>query len=196
MTYKFDTYEPQATEALLDGNTAQTGSVNPIRKSIRRMEANTDVAAALTTQVMTSVAIALHAGDIVTSIGVQFGATAADTPTNWFFALYDTSSTPAKLGQTADQTTGAIAANAFKNVALSAPVAITKTGIYYVGVMVKATTVPSVICKVLPTAASAGAQVTGQKILAQTSGSSLTATAPSTITSATTVVNVPLVVVS
>lgn len=148
----------------------------------------TDVAAALTTQVMTSVAIFLEVGDKVTSLSFLSGATAAGTPTNWWFALYDTSATPALLGQTADQLTAAWAADTIKTVALSTPYYVTATGIYYASCMVKATTVPSLIAKVAPRAAVNGALLSS-KILAQTSGAALTTTAPATITSATTVVN-------
>lgn len=165
------------------------------RWSLRRHEATTDVAAALTTQVMLSVAVPLRTGDVVSKIAVQFGATAASVPTNWWFALYDTSATPALLAQTADQTTGAIAANAVKDVALTSAVQITQDGLYYVAIMVKATTVPSVICKVAPTTAAFDATLTGVKVIAQTSGAALTTTAPATIASPTTVVNAPLVVV-
>jgi hypothetical protein len=43
----------------------------------------------LVTQVMTAVPIKLAAGDVITNISFQSGATAAGTPTNWWFALYD-----------------------------------------------------------------------------------------------------------
>lgn len=178
------------------GSLRQLGSrAQSVRWSIARMEATTDVAAALTTQVMTSVGVVLRAGDLVTNIAVQFGATAASVPTNWWFALYSSAATPALLGQTADQLTGAIAANAVMDLALTTPYQVTTDGFYYVGIMVKATTVPSIICKVLPTAATGGATLTGVPVLAQTSGSALTTMAPSTIATPTTVVNVPLVVV-
>jgi alpha-D-ribose 1-methylphosphonate 5-triphosphate synthase subunit PhnH len=77
-----------------------------------------DIAAALTTQVMTSVPLWLNAGDVVTNLSFLSGATAANTPTNWWFALYSTAATPALLAQTADQTTGAWAADTWKTVAL------------------------------------------------------------------------------
>jgi hypothetical protein len=76
---------------------------------------------ALTTQVMLSVALPLEAGDVVTNLTFVSGDTAAGTPANWWFALYDTAATPAKIAQTADQTSTAWAANTVKTVALSAP---------------------------------------------------------------------------
>lgn len=133
---------------------------------------------ALTTQVMTSVPIFLYAGDTITNVSFRSGATAANTPTNWWVALYDDSATPALLSQSADQTSGAIAANSTKTVALGAAQKITRTGIYWVGLMVKATAVPTLLGSVC-----APAIATGERNLAQTSGSSLTATAPATIAS-------------
>lgn len=188
-------YPVVSDEALRNGLTIADSGNAPIRSTFNRTTPTTDVAAALTTQVMLSVGIPLQDGDIVTKIAVQFGGTAADTPTNWWFALYDTSTTPALLGQTADQTTGAIAANSVKDLALTTPYQVEKAGLYYVGIMVKATTVPSVVCSVLANASSSTGLITGQKRLAQTSGSSLTTTAPATIATPTAVVNVPLVVV-
>lgn len=150
--------------------------------------ATSDVAAALTTQVMTSVAIFLEAGDRVTSLSFLSGATAAGTPTNYWFALYDTSATPALIGQTADQLTAAWAADTLKTLALGLPFLVLVPGIYYAACMVKATTVPSLVAKVAGRAAINGS-VLGSKAIAQTSGSSLTTTAPATIASPTAVVN-------
>ncbi|MFI8104709.1 hypothetical protein [Streptomyces sp. NPDC086023] len=146
---------------------------------------------ALTTQVMTSVPIFLRAGDVVTNISFRSGATAADTPTNWWFALYDTASTPALVGQTADQTTGAWAANTTKTVALASPYTVVKTGIHWVGIMVKATAVPTLLgCVAAP------AIVSGERNLSQSSGSSLTTTAPATIATPTAKQFVPYVVIT
>lgn len=166
------------------------------RENFDAGDQTTDVAAALTTQVMTSVPIVLEAGDKVTSISVLSGATAAGTPTNWWFALYDTSATAALIAQTADQLTAAWAADTVKTLALATAYTVVTTGVYYVGIMVKATTVPSLICKVAGRAAANGALLTGYKVKGQTSGSALTTTAPATIATPTTVVNRPWVAVS
>ena len=58
---------------------------------------------------------------LATNYDVYFGGTAANTPTNWWFALYDDSATPALLRQTADQTSTAWAANTAKTVAADSP---------------------------------------------------------------------------
>ena len=62
--------------------------------------------------------------------------------------------------------------------------------------MVKATTVPSLMCQSSGTLNMADVVLTGQVIRAQTSGSALTATAPGTIASPTTAFRVPYVVLS
>ncbi|MDX3582534.1 hypothetical protein [Streptomyces europaeiscabiei] len=146
---------------------------------------------ALTTQVMTSVPIYLHAGDVITNVSFRSGATAADTPTNWFFALYSKAATPALLAQTADQTTTAWAANTTKTVALATAQTITESGIYWVGIMVKATAVPTLLGTI-----AAPAIATGERNLSQSSGSSLTTTAPATIATPTAKQFVPYVVLT
>jgi hypothetical protein len=133
---------------------------------------------ALATGVMTSVPVYLAAGDVVTSISVRSGETAAGTPTAYWVALYSDAAVPALLAQSADQTTAAWAANTTKTLALSAPVTITRSGIYWVGIMVTATTPPTLLGTVV-----APAIVDGDRNLSQSSGSSLTATAPATIAS-------------
>jgi hypothetical protein len=162
------------------------------RANMERADVAADLAA-LTTQVMLSVGIYLQAGETVTNLSLKSGATAAGTPTNWWFALYDTSATPALLGQSADQLTAAWAANTTKTLPLASPIKVTKSGIYYVGVMVKATTVPSLIGASVFAGGSAGL-LPSSKALAQTSGSALVATAPATIASPTVVGTVPYVV--
>jgi hypothetical protein len=179
---------PNAVEAFLDGGTI-------LRKNLHRRMATGNLAA-LSTGVMTSVALYLERGDTVTNLTFVSATTAAGTPTNWWFALYDTASTPALIAQTADQTSTAWAANTAKTLALSTPYKVTATGIYYAAVCVAATTVPTLAGAGLQNAAMAGALVTGQKVLARTSGSGLTTTAPATIATPTTVATVPFVIAS
>jgi hypothetical protein len=159
------------------------------RESFKRELAGTDLSA-LTTQVMTSVGIYLEVGDVVTSLTFKSGATAAGTPTNWWFALYSSAATPALLAQTADQTSGAWAANTAKTLALGTAQLITASGWYYAAVMVKATTPPTLVGLTTFAGASGGVLST-DKVLAQTSGSALTATAPATIATPTAVATVP-----
>lgn len=144
---------------------------------------------ALATGVMTTVAIPLRAGDLITNVSVRSGATAAGTPTNYWAALYD--ETDALLAQTADQTSTAWGANTTKTLALATPQRISKTGIYRVGIMVAASSVPTLLGSV-----GAPAIVTGERNLSQSSGSSLTTTAPATISSPTAKQFIPYVVLT
>ena len=122
------------------------GDLDPLRpsaavaESISRAYADADLAA-LTTAQLTFVACYLQAGVVVNSITAVSGATAAGTPLNQWFALYDSSLN--KLAVTADDTTTAWAANAAKTLVISGGFAPTYTGLHYIGVMVKATTAPT-----------------------------------------------------
>lgn len=140
------------------------------------------------TGVMLSTPLYLEAGDTVTNLTFRSATTAAGTPTNWWFALYSSATTPALLAQTADQTSTAWAANTVKTVALATAQQISTTGIYWAAVMVAASTVPTLYGITLH---SSAAVLTGQVILAQTSGSSLTTTAPATIATPTAATTVP-----
>lgn len=177
------------------GAAVDSSGLTMYRANMARIATVTNVAA-LTTQVMLSTAIYLHAGDVVTNLTFMSATTAAGTPTNWWFALYSNASTPALLSQTADQTSTAWAANTAKTVALGAAQTITTSGVYYASVMVKAATPPTLAGVTVLNAANLGAVVTSQKVVAETSGSALTDTAPSTIASPTTVATVPLVIVT
>ncbi len=70
-----------------------------------------------------------------------------------------------------------------------------KSGIHYASVMVKATTVPTLVGATVFLGGAVGALAT-DKALAQTSGSALVATAPATIATPTAVGTVPYVVAS
>lgn len=135
---------------------------------------------ALTTQVMTAVPVFLAAGDVITNVSFITGTTAGATMTNWWMALYDSQATPALLAQTADQTSGAIAAFTVITKALATAQTISKTGAYWVAIMVKATTVPTLLGTI-----GAPPVATGERNLAVTSGSSLTNAATATLATPT-----------
>jgi hypothetical protein len=177
------------------GVTAAALSLNgPAKTNLDRFASMSNLSA-LTTQVMTSVAIPLQAGQIVTNISFVSATTAANTPTNYWFALYSPSGA-ALRAQTADQTSTAWGANTVKTLALVAPYTVTASGIYYVGIMVKATTPPTLAGVALHNAVLAGNMVGSMSVLAQTSGVTLTDTAPASIATPTTIATVPLVIVS
>lgn len=131
---------------------------------------------ALADAVMTSVAVPLFEGDLITNISFVSGNTAVGTPAHWWFALYSKAATPALLGQSADQVDAAWAANTLKTLPLATPVRIKETGIYWASVMVDATSVCTLLGSVF-----APTIVTGEPNLAVTSGTALAATAPDTI---------------
>ena len=139
-----------------------------VAENYERSSISADLAA-LTTQVMLSVGVPLQAGETITSLSFLSGATAAGTPTNYWAALYDTAGV--LMAQSADALAAAWAADTAKTFTLSTVVAASVSGIYY----------------------AAGVIAAGQKVLAQTSGSALVGTAPGTIATPTTVVNVPYV---
>ncbi|MGW4648046.1 hypothetical protein [Kitasatospora sp. NPDC004289] len=148
-----------------------------------------DDTAALTTQVMTSVPVYLYEGDLVTNLTFISGGTAAGTPTNYWAALY--SPAGALLSQSADKTSTAWAADTAVTFALGTAQRITKSGIYYAAIQVKATTVPTLVGT-----QTAKPVLSGEGNLAQTSGSSLTATAPATIATPAFQRACPLVIVT
>jgi hypothetical protein len=146
---------------------------------------------ALTTQVMTAAAIKLVAGDVITNVSYFVGTTAAGTPTNSWVALYSNAATPALLAQSADATSGALAAFTKQTIALATAQTISKTGIYWVAIMSKATTVPTLLGHM-----GVPPIVTGEINLAVTSGSALTTTAPATLATPTVSRFVPYVVLT
>lgn len=146
-----------------------------------------DDVAALATGVMTSVPIYLVAGDTITNLTFISAGTAAGTPTAYWAALY--SPAGALLSQSADKTSTAWAADTAVTFALGAAQKITKSGLYYAAINVTATTPPTLIGT-----RGQKAVLTGEVNLSQTSGSSLTTTAPATIASPAFKAATPLVI--
>lgn len=146
---------------------------------------------ALTTAVMTAVPIKLAPGDVITSVNYFVGTTAAGTPTNSWVALYSNATIPALLAQSTDATTTALAAFTKVTATLATAQTITAAGIYWVAIMVKATTVPTLLGSI-----GVPPIVTGERNLAVTSGSALVATAPATLATPTVQRFVPYVVLA
>lgn len=84
-------------------------------------------------------AIYLTVGQLISNITISSATTAAGTPTNYFFALY--SGARALLAQSANQTTTAWAANTVKTLAMTTPYRVPTSGLYYIGIMMTATTI-------------------------------------------------------
>lgn len=96
------------------------------------------------------VPIWLPQGLVVSNLSFVSGGTAMVTPTNWWFTLHNRSRVA--LARTADQLTAAWAANTVKTLAIAQATAgaassytTTYGGLHYLGVMIKATTVPNLV---------------------------------------------------
>ena len=99
-------------------------------------EVNTAVGA---TGVLFMQAIKLTAGQVINNIIASSATTAANTPTNYAFGIFDINRN--LVANTANQTTTAWAANTVKTIALTAAYRVPTTGIYYIGFYMTATTV-------------------------------------------------------
>ena len=153
-------------------------------ESIPRFLAGGDLAIAAT-----GVALA-----IVTNITFVVGGTALATGTAGYAVLRNSAGT--KLVQTADFGSTARSANTAYTVALTAAYTITAAGLYYVGISFTASTIPTLRGVSLGNAAVAGAIGLSAPILAQTHGSSVGATAPTTIATPTTAAVLPYLVIT
>lgn len=118
----------------------------------------------LTSGTLLLVGIQLPAGNSVGRICFTSNTTAAGTPVNWWFGLYDSSRV--QLAITADQTTTAWAASTSKNLVVATTAAgaassfvTTYAGLHYLGVMVKATTTPTLAGGTVTTGASGQAPI-------------------------------------
>ena len=153
--------------------TANLGITNTLAETIPRQlcpEVNTTVAASGTLFMQ---AIYLKAGQLISNITLASATTAAGTPTNYFFALYDGSRN--LLAQTANQTTTAWAANTVKTLALTASYRVPTSGVYYIGYFMTATTVATLKGG---TAKTGGQLAAAAPILNGTSTTGLTTSLP------------------
>lgn len=117
------------------------GPTGCLAETIPRHMATTNTSA-LASGTLFMHAIYLVAGQLVSNITIISATTAANTPTNCFFALYDKSR--GLLAQSANQTTTAWAANTARTLAMTSPYRVPKSGLYYIGIMVTASTVPTI----------------------------------------------------
>ncbi len=101
-------------------------------------EVNTAV---LTSGRLSLQAIWLPAGTTISSISFFSATTAANAPTNQLFGLFNSSRN--LLRSSVNGTTTAWADNSLKTLALTSTFTTTYSGLYYLGIMVTATTVPT-----------------------------------------------------
>jgi hypothetical protein len=152
---------------------ANLGLTNCIAETIPReicTETNTTVAASGTLFMQ---AIYLRAGQLISNITACSATTAAGTPTNYAFGLYDASRN--LLANTANQTTTAWAANTIKTVALTSAYRVPTSGLYYIGYYMTATTVATLKGN---TARTGGQLAGGAPIICGTSSTGLTTALP------------------
>lgn len=111
-----------------------------IAQTCARSDATSNALTGLSTGRLSFCLIYLPAGTI-NSITVMSGGTAMVTPSNQWFALYSTAR--AKLAVTNDDTTTAWSTNTTKTLSISGGYTVAVEGLYYLGVMVAASTVPT-----------------------------------------------------
>lgn len=131
--------------------------------------------AALSTGRLSLQAIYLPAGTTINSISFWSATTAAGTPTNQLFGLFDSSYN--LLRSSTNDTTTAWAANSRKTLSLTSAFTTTYSGIHYIGVMVTATTVPTLKGN---TAKVGGQLNAGAPTMGGTSTTGLTTALPAT----------------
>ena len=138
---------------------------------------------------MQMIALPLTAGTVVTTATFLAATTGAGTPTAQWFALYD--SARVLLGQTADDTSTAWAANNTKTLTFAAPITTTYTGMHYLAICVAAATPPTLF-------SYGGAAITNglTPVLAGFADTGLTTTAPATAAAITAAAAVPYAYVS
>jgi hypothetical protein len=120
-------------------------------------------------------AIYIPKDTLVSSISFWSATTALATATNQLFGLYDSSFN--LLRQSVNNGATAWAANSIKTLALSSTFTTTYSGIYYLGIMVAATTVPTLKGNTAKTGGQLGA---GAPSMGGTSTTGLTTTLPAT----------------
>jgi hypothetical protein len=126
-------------QAPTNGNLGLTGTIAETipRELCPEVNTTVGVSGALNMQ-----AIYLTAGQLISNITLCSATTAANTPTNYFFALYDGNRN--LLAQSANQTTSAWPANTVKTLAMTTPYRVQVSGVYYIGYFMTATTVPTI----------------------------------------------------
>lgn len=97
----------------------------------------------LTSGTLRMQAVYLEAGQVITAISIWSASTAAVSPTNCLFGLYSGART--LLATTANFTTTPWPSNTRRVGTLTTEYTVPTSGLYYVGVMVTATTVPTLI---------------------------------------------------
>jgi hypothetical protein len=113
--------------------------------------ASATTALTMSTGVLSIAAIRLVAGQTVQGCGFVTSTQAGATMTHWWVTLLD--SQYICRAASADQTSGAIAASTWQSIPFAANYTAPLTGIYFLGVMVTASTIPTICGSAAPLAA-------------------------------------------
>lgn len=128
-------------------------------------------------------AIYLPAGTVISSISFWSATTAGATLTNQLFGLFDINLN--RLATSTNDTSTAWAANSRKTLSLTSAFTTTYSGIHYLGIMVAATTVPTLkgnTAKVGGQLSAAAPSMGGTSTTGLTTALPATAAAPGTVT--------------
>lgn len=125
---------------------------------------------------MSLIAIWLPIGTVVAKVAFWSATTAAGTPTNQVFGLYDRNLN--LCASSASDGTTAWAANTKKELTMSASFTTQYTGIHYLAIMVAATTVPTIKGNTARTSGALAAAVSSAMTMGGTSTTGLTTTLP------------------
>jgi len=167
-------YDSQGAEYTYNGPAAANlGATGTLAETMPRelcSEVNTTAGASGTLFMQ---AIYLKAGTLVSNITIWSATTAAGTPTNKFFALYDANR--ALLAQSANDTTAAWGSNSAKTLAMTTPYRVPVSGLYYIGLLQVASTIATIKGG---TAKTGGQLAAAAPILNGTSSTGLTTALP------------------
>ncbi len=177
MTDQRGKYERNVGDVLAAYNNLDTASPDTFcARTVSRLHASDATIARATAGKLTRAKVTLGAGDLGTNLSFVSGGTAGATMTAWWLALY--SPAGVLMAQTADQVAGAIAANTAFTIALATPQRIRESSkLYRIGLMVAASTVPTVVGVTVPPALSGPAE----QVLSEETSATYTTTAPATL---------------
>jgi|SRR5579859_1081501 len=155
------------------GQGATTGAIS---ESVPRIIVTTSAAPVSGTLYIQSTFI--PAGISIGHIGFATGTTAASGPTHWWAALLD--NTYKQQAHSTDQTTGAIAASTWFNLAMATPFVTTYTGTYYLALLIATSTTQPTILQSSSTPAAQFWTGTGAPTPLPNGASTASLTAPGT----------------
>lgn len=110
------------------------------RETFDRRIGLANLAGVLTSGQMLCSALVLYAGDVIATVAAESGTTAAATVTNIWMCLYDTAGALAVTST--EQGASGWVASTVKTFPL--PYTVPTSGVYYLGLLVAATTVPTI----------------------------------------------------